>query len=152
MVRQACYAFPFGTVIIGYDESAVTHIRIQEPDSLPNIPSSISDWAAMQLQEYFEGIRCHFTFPVRIDGTDFQKSVWRELSRIPYGHVRSYSQIASAIGKPNASRAVGMACSRNPLWFVIPCHRVIGKNGALTGYAGGAAMKQYLLDLEKNHS
>ena len=105
----------------------------------------------MQLQEYFEGRRTDFTFPICPQGTDFQRAVWHELCQIPYGQTRSYSQIAVAIGKGNASRAVGMACSRNPIWIAIPCHRVIGKNASLTGYAGGLPVKQALLDLEKKH-
>ena len=86
-----------------------------------------------------------------VQGTDFQKSVWHALQQIPYAQVRTYGQIAQALGRPGAARAVGQACNRNPLWIVIPCHRVIGKNSALTGYAGGIALKQELLELEQKH-
>lgn len=82
-------------------------------------------------------------------GTPFQLAVWNQLLQIPYGETRTYGQIAAAIGKPGAARAVGMACNRNPLWIAIPCHRVVGSNHALTGYAGGLDMKQALLTLEQ---
>lgn len=116
-----------------------------------NIRSSISDLAQAQIQEYLCGCRKQFDFPFRATGTDFQCKVWGALAEIPYGETRSYGQIAAAIGKPNASRAVGMACNRNPLWIVIPCHRVVGKNRELTGYAGGLGRKQALLDLEHQY-
>ena len=87
--------------------------------------------------------------PLDIEGTPFQKSVWNELLRIPYGETRSYGDIAKALGKPEASRAVGMANHNNPIAIVIPCHRVVGRNGSMTGYAGGIHLKQQLLSLER---
>jgi methylated-DNA-[protein]-cysteine S-methyltransferase len=102
-----------------------------------------------QLSEYFEGKRTQFELPLDVAGTPFQKSVWNELQRIPYGETRSYGDIAKAVGKPAASRAVGMANHNNPVAIVIPCHRVVGQNGALTGYAGGLQLKEQLLSIER---
>ncbi len=101
-----------------------------------------------QLQEYFAGKRKTFDLPLAPDGTDFQRSVWQALAKIPYGELRSYGDIAHQIGKPRAVRAVGAANGRNPLPIVVPCHRVIGSNGKLTGFAGGLPVKQQLLELE----
>lgn len=112
-------------------------------------PNAITQQTAKQLQEYFEGKRTIFDLPLEPEGTAFQKRVWKELKRIPYGETKSYGQIAQAIGNPNASRAVGMANNRNPIVIIIPCHRVIGANGRLVGYGGGLDKKVYLLTLEK---
>lgn len=104
--------------------------------------------AKRQLEEYFAGIRAGFSLPLAPQGTDFQKTVWRQLEAIPYGETRTYGQIAAALGKPKASRAVGGANHNNPIAIVIPCHRVIGADGSLTGYAGGIDLKEQLLHLE----
>ena len=104
---------------------------------------------ARQLLEYFQGQRTHFDFPLDMSGTPFQMAVWRELQRIPYGETRSYGEIARSIGKPGAARAVGLANHDNPVAIVVPCHRVIGRNGSLTGYGGGLQLKQKLLSLEQ---
>lgn len=101
-----------------------------------------------QLQEYLEGTRTAFTLPFDLRGTAFQASVWRALAQIPYGETRSYSDIAEAVGSPSAVRAVGTANGANPVPIVIPCHRVIGKNAALTGFRGGLNVKEQLLQLE----
>ncbi|MCK4080420.1 methylated-DNA--[protein]-cysteine S-methyltransferase [Acinetobacter radioresistens] len=103
-----------------------------------------------QLEEYFEGNRQRFDIPLDFAGTEFQKLVWTELLKIPYGQTRSYGQIAQAIGRPKAMRAVGAANGRNPISIIAPCHRVIGASGALTGFAGGLDNKIILLNLEKN--
>ena len=105
--------------------------------------------AKAQLKEYFAGRRREFSVPLSPQGTDFQKRVWEELCRIPYGETRTYGQIAACVGNPKASRAVGMANHNNPIMILIPCHRVIGSSGKLTGYAGGLWMKEKLLELEK---
>lgn len=102
-----------------------------------------------QLSEYFAGKRDSFDIPIKTQGTDFQEKVWNALKQIPYGETRSYKEIAIAIGKPKAMRAVGMANNRNPIMIVIPCHRVIGANGQLIGYGGGLDVKEKLLTLEK---
>ena len=98
------------------------------------------------------GKRMEFDLPVKLQGTEFQVKVWEALRQIPYGKVSTYKEIATAIGNPNAARAVGMACNRNPIWIAIPCHRVIGSGQALTGYAGGIDMKRSLLQLEQANS
>jgi methylated-DNA-[protein]-cysteine S-methyltransferase len=102
-----------------------------------------------QLREYFDGSRTAFDVRLHPKGTPFQKDVWRALGAIPYGETRTYGDIAAAIGRPAAVRAVGLANGRNPLPIVVPCHRVIGKDGTLTGYGGGLPVKQFLLDLER---
>ena len=101
-----------------------------------------------QLRRYFAGERIQFSCPLDLRGTPFQVAVWQELYRIPYGSTRTYSQIANAIGYPKAVRAVGAANGANPVAVIVPCHRVIGSNGALTGYGGGLPMKEWLLALE----
>jgi methylated-DNA-[protein]-cysteine S-methyltransferase len=102
-----------------------------------------------QIDEYFNKKRSIFNLPLAPHGTDFQVKVWKALQTIPYGETRSYGEIAAVIGNPKACRAVGMANNRNPIAIIIPCHRVIGHDGSLTGYAGGLKIKQKLLDLEK---
>lgn len=107
--------------------------------------------AAIQLEEYLRGIRKQFDLRLELAGTPFQKAVWNALLKIPYGQTRTYSQIAETVGNKKACRAVGMANHRNPIGIIIPCHRVIGADGTLTGYAGGVEHKRQLLELEKNH-
>ena len=104
-----------------------------------------------QLEEYFAGTRKTFDLPLSPKGTLFQQAVWQALREIPYGETRSYKEIAQTIGRPNACRAVGQANNRNPLMIVQPCHRVIGANGSLTGFAHGIDMKAFLLDLEQKY-
>jgi methylated-DNA-[protein]-cysteine S-methyltransferase len=105
--------------------------------------------AERQLVEYFSGARRAFRLPLSPEGTPFQQAVWKALLQIPYGETRSYGEVARMVGRPGAARAVGQACNRNPLGIVVPCHRVVGRDGALTGYAGGIHMKRRLLALEK---
>lgn len=104
-----------------------------------------------QLNEYFAGLRSRFDLPLKPEGTAFFQSVWKELQEIPYGETRSYGEIAKSIGKPTAARAVGMANHHNPIMIVIPCHRVIGADGKLVGYAGGLDIKRRLLALEEKN-
>jgi len=108
--------------------------------------------AAKQFEEYFEGKRKSFILPLSLRGTDFQMKVWGALQNIPYGETTSYGKLAAIIGNPKASRAVGMANNRNPIPIIVPCHRVIGHDGSLTGYAGGLELKQELLELEETVS
>ena len=114
-----------------------------------SMPSPLQREVDKQMKEYFEGERKEFDLPLRPEGTDFQKKVWNALLEIPFGETRSYQDIANAVGSPKACRAVGMANHQNPIIIVIPCHRVIGKNGKLVGYGGGLSMKEKLLLLEK---
>ena len=99
--------------------------------------------------EYLNGTRHQMDFAIRMEGTPFQLYVWQALQQIPYGSTRSYGELSALLGKPGASRAVGMACNKNPLLLIVPCHRVIGANGRLTGFACGLDIKRYLLMLEK---
>ncbi len=151
-----CNKTASGTIAIETDAAgAVTRIALLTGNA-PSAPETpVPPGAAeafRQLAEYFAGKRRNFTLKLRPAGTPFQQKVWRELEKIPYGETRSYSEIAAAIGNPGASRAVGMACHRNPVAIVIPCHRVVGKNGTLTGYAGGIDVKKRLLTLENQNS
>ena len=152
MIFQAHYPCPFGVLTIGHDHQSILQVCLNAADSSSHMPSPISDLAAAEIMEYFEGKRKSFTFPIHPMGTEFQKSVWAALVRIPYGQTRTYGQIAADIGRPKAARAVGMACNQNPVWIAIPCHRVLGRNGALTGYAGGLGLKQKLLELEHRNA
>ncbi|MER7173156.1 methylated-DNA--[protein]-cysteine S-methyltransferase [Streptomyces mesophilus] len=102
-----------------------------------------------QLTAYFAGDRTDFDLPLHLDGTEFQRTVWAELLKIPYGETRSYGELAEALGNPAASRAVGLANGKNPIGIIVPCHRVVGANGSLTGYGGGIERKRQLLDFER---
>ncbi|MEG3091608.1 methylated-DNA--[protein]-cysteine S-methyltransferase [Sphingomonas sp. PB1R3] len=123
--------------------------RVPLPERRDDPANAILATAVRQLTEYFEGRRRDFDLQLDPVGTDFQRSVWTGLNAIPYGETRSYAALATAIGRPGASRAVGAANGRNPLSIVTPCHRVIGANGTLTGFAGGLAVKQWLLAHER---
>jgi methylated-DNA-[protein]-cysteine S-methyltransferase len=127
---------------------AAVHFGNSVPDGAV-VDNSANREIVQQLSEYFEGKRTRFELPLDVEGTAFQKSVWNELLRIPYGETRSYGDIAKALGKPAAARAVGMANHNNPVAIVIPCHRVVGQNGSLTGYAAGLQLKQQLLSIER---
>ncbi|MDD2221552.1 MAG: methylated-DNA--[protein]-cysteine S-methyltransferase [Clostridia bacterium] len=104
-----------------------------------------------QLNEYFAGRRCDFALPLRAEGTEFQRAVWQALQELSYGQTVSYGELAAQIGRPKACRAVGGALHTNPLAIVIPCHRVVGKDGSLTGFGGGLQVKRFLLDLERRY-
>jgi len=118
------------------------------PDAVPGRSHAL-ELTADQLAEYFAGKRREFDLPLAPRGTGFQEKVWRALLAIPFGETRSYGEIAKAIGRPSASRAVGAANGRNPISIIIPCHRVIGSTGELTGYGGGMDNKRWLLDHER---
>ncbi len=118
----------------------------------PAAPSDIADEAARQLGEYFAADREHFDLPLDLVGTDFQVQAWEALADIPYGETVSYGEQAERLGRPKAARAVGAANGRNPVPIVLPCHRVIGSNGSLTGFGGGIDIKRFLLQLEKGEA
>lgn len=143
---------PIGTLRLVSNGSAMVRIEFEGHYSEPGAASDRSDEVlkecGRQLLEYFAGQRDHFELPLAAAGTSFQHSVWAALVAIPHGQLRSYRDIAQAIHKPAAVRAVGAANGRNPLPIVVPCHRVIGSDGSLTGFAGGLAIKQQLLELE----
>lgn len=150
-METLCIPSPIGPLTIHATAQAVTAIRFGgTPDSSGAAgATSLLRQAAGELAEYFAGARRKFTFPIAPAGTPFQQAVWAALREIPYGQTRTYGQIAARIGRPKACRAVGMANNRNPIPVVVPCHRVIGASGALTGYAGGLDTKARLLGLEK---
>ncbi len=148
---------PVGELLIVADENAVRMIGFREGRHPGRV---VEGWrkggalvakARRQLDEYFRGRRRGFDLPLAPSGTPFQLRAWTALQDIPYGATRSYGEQARAIGQPAAVRAVGAANGRNPIAIVVPCHRVIGGNGKLTGYGGGLDVKQYLLDLERSH-
>lgn len=114
--------------------------------------TALLEKASRQLEEYFAGKRKQFDLPLSLRGTEFQRQVWAALRDIPYGETRSYGQIAQAVGRPKAVRAVGMANHRNPISIIVPCHRVVGADGSLTGYGGGLENKKFLLALERGGS
>ena len=151
MIQFLPYNSPFGMLLIGLEDSAVVSLKLAAEFLPETLPCPAAQDVTDQLSEYFSGTRTEFDIPLAPRGTPFQKLVWQELCRIPYGQTRTYGEIAAAIGRPGAARAVGMACNRNPIWLLIPCHRVVGKRGALTGYAGGLEMKQNLLELEQTY-
>ncbi len=149
------YAYPPGTIGIAEENGFICSVFFDSGEGLPDVTAAqtpLIQKAAAQLFEYFEGKRTRFDLPLNPHGTEFQKSVWNALQAIPFGQTRSYKDIAAQMGNPRASRAVGMACNRNPVLIIVPCHRVIGQNGNLTGYAEGLAVKQYLLQLEKRYT
>lgn len=151
MEKFAFYESKFGFIKIGYDKDEIFYIKTTDSVDCENEPNYLTNDAFGQLEEYFRKERRTFCLPLKLKGTPFQIKVWQELVKIPYGETRTYKEIAMSIGNPKASRAVGMANHNNPLWIVVPCHRVIGSNGKLTGYAGGVDMKSRLLQLEKYH-
>ncbi len=148
---------PLGQAIIDGDENGVTRISITEeapsgssvsqPGTSSQVPQELQE-AVLQLQEYFDGLRTEFSFKTAPDGTEFQKRVWQQLQKIPFGKTLSYLEFAKELGDVKAIRAVASANGKNPLWIVVPCHRVIGTDGSLTGYAGGLWRKKWLLEHE----
>lgn len=155
-IRWTTIDSPVGRLTLAASASALHAIEFESNRH----PQRREDWiaddtallrrAALQLQEYFEGRRQTFELPLAPQGTDFQRAAWQALAAIPFGETRSYAHQAAALGKPTATRAVGAANGRNPLPIVLPCHRVIGANGALTGFGGGVEVKRWLLAHEAN--
>ncbi len=145
---------PIGPLLLVADEEGVALAAVHLPGfhagAAPDTEGApVLDEAAEQLGAYFAGERTAFDLPLAPRGTAFQRAVWDALRQIPYGDTRSYAQVAREVGRPDLVRAVGGANARNPLAVVVPCHRVIGSDGSLTGYAGGLACKRALLDLER---
>ena len=138
---------PIGLLTIEETDGAITALRFGG-EAVSRPPTPLLQRAAQQLTEYFAAQRRTFDLPLRPQGTAFQQAAWSALCAIPYGQTRTYAQQAAAIGRPKAYRAVGMANHCNPLPLLIPCHRVIGAGGKLTGYAGGVETKRFLLTLE----
>jgi len=148
-VRYSIMDSPLGSLTLASSRRGLMSVQFGF-----NVPSDgiIDDVAnreaTEQLREYFDGKRTQFDLPLDVSGTPFQMAVWNELRKIPYGTTCSYVDIARSLGKPGAARAVGMANHENPVAVVVPCHRVVGSNGSLTGYAGGLHFKQQLLGIE----
>ena len=146
-----------GTLRLEEEDDTLCGVQLC-PDGVPDLeplPRKVCETPLLQeteeqLNEYFAGARREFDLPLAPKGTAFQKAVWAEMSKIPYGKVRTYGQLAAALGKPTAARAVGGACHCNPIAIIQPCHRVVGANGSLTGYAYGLEVKEYLLELEQD--
>jgi len=148
------YYFPIGGIGIAEDSGAISRVcfAVNSKNNFNGYTvteTPLIEQTAQQLAEYFAGKREKFDLSLAPNGTEFQRSVWRALQTIPFGETRSYGEIAVQIGNPKACRAVGMANNRNPIAIIIPCHRVIGRDGSLVGYDGGLDIKKYLLDLEK---
>ena len=140
---------PLGyTKIVGNEDGIIEITVLNSEEETTNIiPEALED-CAIQLNEYFDGKREQFDLKLNPNGTDFQKQVWKQLEHIPYGKTVSYLELSKQLGDVKAIRAVANANGKNPLWIVVPCHRVIGSDGSLTGYAGGLHRKQWLLDHE----
>ncbi len=139
---------PLGIAKIEGDENGISIISVtQEGDLSSEIPKNLKN-SVTQLNEYFEGKRTAFNFKLNPKGTEFQQKVWQELLKIPFGKTMSYLDLSKKLGDVKAIRAVASANGKNPLWIVVPCHRVIGTDGSLTGYAGGLWRKKWLLDHE----
>jgi methylated-DNA-[protein]-cysteine S-methyltransferase len=146
---------PIGELTLASDGEALTGLYMADQRHRPELPAADRDDDAVlaaareQLAEYFAGQRHAFDLPLRPAGTPFQRAVWDALREIPYGETAGYGELARRLGRPGAARAVGLANGRNPIAIVVPCHRVIGAAGALTGYGGGLERKRYLLELER---
>lgn len=148
MVTYAFYQSPFGLLKVGIADEKVALVGIVSKQDKAHQPTPLSAEIYRQLQEYFAGKRTVFTVPYALNGTSFQQEVWEQIAKIPYGQTVTYKDIAQAIDKPRAFQATGRAVGANPLAILIPCHRVVGSNGELTGYAFGLEMKKALLNLE----
>ena len=149
MIYQSYLKTPIGFMRILSNGKQLYNLSFQETDG-PEDPDQITEWTKTQLSEYFSGCRTLFNIPLLLDGSEFESRVWNALQQIPHGTTISYKSLASQIGSPNAMQAVGSANGRNPLAIIVPCHRVIGYNGDLKGYAGGIERKKWLLKHENS--
>lgn len=140
---------PVGNIVVKSNGSAITDIFLGECASENS--DTLTQKAVNELKRYFDGTLTEFTFPIELSGTDFQKRVWKILTEIPYGKTFSYGDVAKRLGGKRYSRAVGGAVNKNPVLIAVPCHRVIGTDGSLTGFACGISVKKYLLALEKEN-
>jgi methylated-DNA-[protein]-cysteine S-methyltransferase len=139
---------PLGVAKVAGDEKGISVISILEEGEITNSIPEVLKEAVQQLQDYFQGNRNYFDFIMNPSGTEFQQRVWQELLQIPFGKTMSYLDLSKKLGDVKAIRAVASANGKNPLWIVVPCHRVIGTDGSLTGYAGGLWRKKWLLEHE----
>ena len=148
-MEKTYYKSPIGVLEIICEKDALISLkRVENIVTNTNIETAFTEKIKTQLDEYFSGKRKLFDIKINLEGTAFQKLIWNELKKIPYGETKSYSEIAESIRNKNSQRAVGSACDKNPIAIIIPCHRVISKNGKLGGFAYGTDIKQKLLKLE----
>ncbi len=149
MVRYMCCDSPVGTLVVCEEADRLVAIRLNgiPAGAIPE-DTPVAQEACRQLSAYFQGQRKDFQLPLAWKGTPFRRRVWQALLDIPYGEIRTYAQVAKAVGSPKAVRAVGGACHDNPWLIVVPCHRVVGSSGQLTGYAAGLDTKRFLLEYE----
>jgi methylated-DNA-[protein]-cysteine S-methyltransferase len=156
MTRYTHIPTPHGTLLATARDGALTGLYFESQKYFPQAdPTWLEDpraaplaECARQVREYFEGTRTQFDLPLAAEGTDFQRRVWQEIAAIPYGKTITYSELAARAGAPGSARAAGAATGRNPISIVVPCHRVVGADGSLTGYAGGLHRKAHLLEIE----
>ena len=156
MTRFARYESPLGPMYATAEDDGITHIEFKgakyapaaQPDWIEDPKAPALAACGTQLAEYFAGTRTEFDLPLAPRGSTFQKRVWEEIARVPYGETISYAELARRAGAPGQARAAGAATGRNPVSLVIPCHRIVGSDGSLTGYAGGLERKRELLELE----
>ena len=137
-----------GSALTGLYFAGCEHVPVASKSWLRNDRHPVLQMTAQQLEEYFAGKRTKFSVPLRLTGTEFQKKIWREIARIPHGQTITYSELADRAGASQAVRAAGTTTGRNPISIIVPCHRVVGKNGAMCGFAGGLERKRFLLALE----
>lgn len=137
-----------GLMEIICEDKSLVGLKLVSEKTHSDSENKISKKVKSQIKEYLNGSRKTFNIPIKLTGTDFQKKVYEETLKIPYGSTKTYGEIANSIGNPKSMRAVGMALGNNPIWIIVPCHRVIGKNNKLTGFAGGIDKKLSLLKLE----
>jgi methylated-DNA-[protein]-cysteine S-methyltransferase len=149
MTFSTQFSSTVGPLTLEGDDRALTRIGFGQPEAPQGDARAVAA-AAIQLEQYLAGERTEFDVDIEVVGTPFERRVWDEVRAIPYGETASYAEIARRIGRPDACRAVGRANGRNPVPVIVPCHRVIGSDGSLTGYAGGIEMKRALLDLERS--
>lgn len=158
MIIYSLFETVLGTMVGGADDSGICLLEFFDSDfnsrkiHFPEVKNLFLEQLRKELDEYFDGTRKEFSLPLHPEGTDFQKSVWKELLKIPYGTTRSYSEQSNSLGVPKSIRAVANANALNKIAILIPCHRVIGSDGSLTGYAGGLKRKKWLLDHERSFS
>lgn len=148
-MEKSYFNSPIGILEIVCENNELISLKLADKSENMVCKSDFIKNVKSQLDEYFSGKRKNFDIKIALTGTDFQKRVWSELKKIPYGKTKSYREIAQNIGNENAQRAVGSACNKNPILIIIPCHRVISKNGNLTGFACGIDVKEKLLKIEK---
>ncbi|MEM0514933.1 methylated-DNA--[protein]-cysteine S-methyltransferase [Pseudoalteromonas sp. YIC-827] len=149
---QECIDTPLGELVIQASDTGLCYVGFDIERKADASANAITAQAKSQLAEYFQGVRSQFDLPLDTKGTEFQRQIWQALGSIAYGENVSYSDIARLVDNPKAVRAVGAANGRNPISIIVPCHRVIGANGTLTGYAGGLERKRWLLAFEQGHT